>query len=326
MSCADEIYQKEDSSSENQKTEHYSASNQRFKPNDLNSLNSWMASIKDETKLARISIPGTHDSGTFELRDPVKQVWGMTQELNFQEQMNNGIRFFDIRVRATSNTNLFLHHGIIYLYVSLWKFISDAQSFLNENSSETIIMSIKQDHDAIPGVTKDVTSIFKDTYYPESIFYKGITENPTLGETRGKIVVLSRISNSYEIAGFNANGWQDNKTFSRKINSNLTINVQDQYKVNYYPKKDAIRNFLVETNNNLSDNSLFINFTSLSSGGTAFNSPYYYASYFNPETAQFIENNIKNRAGWVIMDYVGNRWSPLLQQKVIETNKNLIKN
>ena len=45
-----------------------------------------------------------------------------------------------------------------------------------------------------------------------------------------------------------------------------------------------------ETMNNSEDlNHLYINFTSLSSGGTAWNSPYYYASYINPEIANHIK-------------------------------------
>ncbi len=294
--------------------------------NDLTNWNSWMAAIKDNVPLARISIPGTHDSGTFELKNPIKRVWAKTQDCNFLNQMNNGIRFFDIRVRATNNNTFMLHHGSIYLYIGLHRFLNDAKTFLKQHPSETIIMSIKKDHTSAKNATKNVTDIFRDSYYsPNSIFYKANSDNPTLGETRGKIVIFNRLPNSSSISSFPYCGWKDNATFSHMINKKLTLNVQDQYNIKYWPKKDAIRNFLKKTNNNLDDRQLFINYTSLASGGTIWSSPYYFAKYFNPETAHFIEHNIKNRAGWVIMDYAGNKWNPKLHEKVILTNRSLTK-
>ncbi|TKH16373.1 1-phosphatidylinositol phosphodiesterase, partial [Bacillus wiedmannii] len=100
--------------------------------------------------------------------------------------------------------------------------------------------------------------------------------------------------------------------------------VQDKYKESYDVKVKSIKDTIKETMNNSEDlNHLYVNFTSLSSGGTAWNSPYYYASYINPEIAAYIKQENPKRVGWVIQDYVSDKWSPILYQEVIRTNKSL---
>ncbi|MBO0423173.1 phosphatidylinositol-specific phospholipase C [Enterococcus plantarum] len=299
-----------------------------FKVNDseaasLGNHSQWMNAIRDDTEISRLSIPGSHDSGTFKLRDPIKQVWGMTQDRDFEDQFSYGVRFFDIRVRAVKNDQLVLHHGSIFLYASLWEFINSANTFLKNNPSETIIMSLKTEYEAMPGVTKSVEEIFRDTYYDNN-FYKGNSLYPKLEDVRGKIVLMNRMSGRIDFSGIPYIRWDDNKTFSKWIGSRA-INVQDQYNVSYYPKKEAIEEFLRYTNNNADDGSYFINFVSLSSGGTMWSSPYYYAGYLNPSTAQYINSNSSQRAGWVIMDYAGKEWGPRLYESVIKTNSRFTK-
>lgn len=289
----------------------------------LSNHSRWMDAIRDDTEISRLSIPGSHDSGTFKLRDPIKQVWAMTQDRDFEDQFSYGVRFFDIRVRAVANDQLVLHHGNIFLYVSLWEFINSANTFLRNNPSETIIMSLKTEYEAMPGVTKSVEEIFRDTYY-DSSFYKGNSFFPKMGDVRGKIVLMNRMSRNISFSGIPYISWGDNKNFSERI-GNRYMHVQDRYNVKYNPKKSAIEDFLRYSNNNSSDGGYFLNFTSLSSGGTKWSSPYYFAGYLNPSTAKYINSNISQRAGWVIMDYAGKEWGPRLYESVINTNSRYTK-
>lgn len=291
----------------------------------LNSHAQWMAAIRDDTEISRLSIPGSHNSATFKLQDPIKQVWAMTQDRDFKDQFNNGIRFFDIRVRAVEDDQLVLHHGNVFLYTSLWEFINSANDFLKKNPSETIIMSIKTEYESMPRVTKSVEEIFRDAYYNRTdYFYKGDSFFPKLSEVRGKIVVMNRMSEKIKFSGIPYIPWGDNRNFSGKIGDDY-MHVQDQYNVTYYPKKDAIEAFLNQTDKNYNDVSYYINFTSLSSGGTMWSSPYYFAGYLNPSTAQYINTHISKRAGWVIMDYAGNEWGPRLHESVINKNTRYLK-
>ncbi|KFM95033.1 1-phosphatidylinositol phosphodiesterase [Bacillus clarus] len=281
----------------------------------------WMQAIPDNTPLGRISIPGTHDSGTFKLQDPIKQVWAMTQEEDFSYQMDHGIRFFDIRGRLTDDNTIVLHHGPIYLYVTLHQFINEASKFLRDNPSETIIMSLKKEYDDMSGAKGSFVETFEEDYFQNPIFLK-TDGNITLGDARGKIVLLRRYSGSTVTGGYNNFSWPDNTEFESNIDENLNVSVQDKYKASYYPKLDAVKSMLGKADDNAQNlNHIYINFTSLSSGGTAWNSPYYYASYMNAEVANYIQQKNPKRVGWVIQDYVGDRWSPKLHEAVIRTNK-----
>ena len=289
----------------------------------LENWSKWMQPIPDETPLSRISIPGTHDSGTFRLQDPVKQVWGMTQEHDFRYQMDHGVRIFDMRGRLTEDDTIVLHHGSIYLYVTLHQFINEAKTFLKENPSETIIMSLKKEYEDMEGAKDTFINTFEKNYFDDPIFLK--TEgNIKLGDARGKIVLLRRYVGSNETGGYPNFYWPDNKQFTSDITNDLKVTVQDKYNVGYDEKLESIKSTIDQANEGNQDpNHIYINFTSLSSGGTAWNSPYYYASYLNPEVAKYIKQKSPQRVGWIIQDYIGDKWSPALYQEIIKSNKSI---
>ena len=70
----------------------------------------WMQGIKDNTSLSDITIPGTHDSGTQNVDLPI---WSKTQTLSVAEQLNIGIRYFDLRLEHVSDVyyNAQIVHG-----------------------------------------------------------------------------------------------------------------------------------------------------------------------------------------------------------------------
>ena len=55
----------------------------------------WMSGISDSTALTDITMPGTHDSGTRNVDLPA---WSKTQTLSITEQLNIGVRYFDLRL------------------------------------------------------------------------------------------------------------------------------------------------------------------------------------------------------------------------------------
>ena len=147
-----------------------------------------------------------------------------------------------------------------------------------------------------------------------------------IGRCSWENCTTKRYGGSNESGGYNNFYWPDNETFTTTVNQNVHVTVQDKYKVSYDEKVKSIKDTINETMNDSEDlNHLYINFTSLSSGGTAWNSPYYYASYINPEIANYIKQKNPTRVGWIIQDYINEKWSPLLYQEVIRANKSLIK-
>ena len=53
----------------------------------------WMKNINDDTLINEIVMPGSHDAGSY------KMVWlGETQQFNIEQQLEMGVRYFDLRV------------------------------------------------------------------------------------------------------------------------------------------------------------------------------------------------------------------------------------
>ena len=59
----------------------------------------WMAALSDTATIDQLNIPGTHDSGTSNLNANYHN----TNSLNISEQLQMGIRYFDIRLRCLVN-------------------------------------------------------------------------------------------------------------------------------------------------------------------------------------------------------------------------------
>lgn len=69
----------------------------------------WMSALPDTLKVCRVSIPGTHDSGTAGVRFPMRH-YARTQTMDLSRQWDAGIRFFDLRPKLEDGT-LSIYHG-----------------------------------------------------------------------------------------------------------------------------------------------------------------------------------------------------------------------
>ena len=69
-------------------------------------LSNWMESISDNIPLRKIVIPGSHDSGTKGMLWP----W-QTQKYDIAEQLELGIRYFDIRVNKKRGKEFYPDKG-----------------------------------------------------------------------------------------------------------------------------------------------------------------------------------------------------------------------
>jgi 1-phosphatidylinositol phosphodiesterase len=223
----------------------------------------WMKYVDGNLTLSELTIPGTHDTGTFRLQSlgPAK-----CQELKLSEQLQAGIRFLDIRVAKGDKNDgvLWLYHGKPPLGVPLnvtFAAIADyCYGFLEANPSETILMSVKQEFgDSIARWFKSTISSRHDQWY------LGNSEVPKLDEVRGKIVLLRRFDNSgIGLDLFDQFPDDDTKDFS---NNGVDYHVQDNYykwsKGNNKADKFNIwvRDALIAAEHG-SRSTVFINFTS----------------------------------------------------------------
>ncbi|EFW21378.1 phosphatidylinositol phospholipase [Coccidioides posadasii str. Silveira] len=204
-------------------------------------LNSWMKELKDETLLSALSIPGTHNSPTCHVAPPSVRC----QAVSPREQLESGVRFFDIRVQPQypddpSKDNLVLVHSVFPISLTGNKYfrdlVNEIEGFLQRNPSETLIMSVKREG---PGKHTDaqLSKILHDHYARDP--HKWYTEPkvPRLEVARGKIVLIRRFGLDDSLKkqwngrgwGIDATGWADNTPHANCPSGHVCI--QDFYEV-----------------------------------------------------------------------------------------------
>jgi 1-phosphatidylinositol phosphodiesterase len=146
---------------------------------------SWMTSLKDDTLLSQLSIPGTHDSMAFYGGDLAQ-----TQSMPLANQLKAGIRVLDIRCRHIDDV-FTIHHGDIYQKEVFGDVLNTVKAFLADNPGETVLMRVKEEKTA-KRTTRSFRETFEEKYWNlyKSYMYQGTSSNPKLGDVRGKIVIL----------------------------------------------------------------------------------------------------------------------------------------
>ena len=161
----------------------------------------WMRNIRDDVELCELALPGTHNSGTFTngSLEFFADKW-KTQILNFKEQLNYGIRVFDIRIKQ-SNNRFELYHDIVDLKLYFEDFLKEVVSFLKSHNLETVLFRLKEENDKKDSaLTETLKSYLRP--YRQDYFYlpNSPNKNPTilLGEVRGKFIILADNSAFYD--------------------------------------------------------------------------------------------------------------------------------
>ena len=163
-------------------------------------MNCWMKDLKDTKYIRQISIAGTHDScariGTASFKaDLLMSSFIYTQKWTIEEQLNKGIRFFDIRIRHVGSS-FTIHHGPVFLKQYFGDVMNIFCNFLSLNITEFILVRVKEDHNPMTNmstmftfskVMKNYIENMKDYVY---VVKEEFVDNPTVKECRGKIVFL----------------------------------------------------------------------------------------------------------------------------------------
>ncbi|KAL1866443.1 hypothetical protein VTK73DRAFT_4700 [Phialemonium thermophilum] len=211
-------------------------------------LSRWMGELADGFPLSALSIPGTHNSPTCHVALPSVRC----QAVGVREQLDNGVRFMDIRVSANpfgkgndEDSELALVHSAFPISLTGVKRFSDllkeVYAFLERNPSETVLMSIKREGTG-KGTDGDLSRhLATDRYLgADGSGRRWFTEPriPTLGEARGKIVLVRRFGLDDDLKrrlhggqgwGIDGSSWPDN--CEDKPTGSGLIRVQDFYEV-----------------------------------------------------------------------------------------------
>jgi len=186
-------------------------------------LSAWMADIPSELPLSAISIPGTHNSHTCYRALPSVRC----QAVSVQAQLENGIRFLDIRVVPSLPDyakDLALVHGDFPISLTGTKYLEPVlqtcYKFLGDHESECILISLKRE--GMRKATDEELSQILDKHYitpHKDKWYIG-TAVPYLKDVRGKLVLIRRynIHESLKASpedhsyGLDATAWPHNST------------------------------------------------------------------------------------------------------------------
>ncbi len=193
-------------------------------------MNKWMERIvatrkeKDSLKITDMYLPGTHDSGTAKLSCMAKMMdWLVNivrcQEWSIAEQLNQGIRYLDIRVRYSDGKFYIVHDGPNAFmdcfclsesgdYLYLEDVLRDCRRFLDANRNEFIVMSLKLSNSS--GSAGDIlTRALRNAAY-DKLFYEVTNPGqfPCVGEAKGKVILLRRFDNCAAAAlAYDFSGW-----------------------------------------------------------------------------------------------------------------------
>jgi 1-phosphatidylinositol phosphodiesterase len=176
-------------------------------------LQSWMSDIPDSTPLSSLSIPGTHNTPTCHVALPSVRC----QAAPPAAQLQNGIRFFDVRVQIANQTSdstangddatLLLVHGAFPVALTgrprtFRALVDETQAFLRQHPSEMVIFSLKREGLGRQGTDAQLARILQRQYLGGGDATTEVVNGgwyaapriPALGGVRGKIVLLRRFA------------------------------------------------------------------------------------------------------------------------------------
>lgn len=292
----------------------------------------WMSNLNGGYTLDRYSIPGTHDSGTKSTGDGAAH----TQNFGIYDQLEDGIRFLDIRLDGVTafDNDLVVKHGCILCFLNFSDVLDDCKTFLSTNSQETIIMLVNKSGCLFDDIASRFESYLeKDAY--KNLFYLG-DAMPKLDQVRGKIVLLRRFAADTTNGPLGidlSSGWLDDETFQLITPQGVSFQIEDNYKEHDTHKKaDLVDNHLDAALQHPTNGSMYITFNSISS--TAFHTPYMYAwggSGIDPALNPHLESYLSGKPGSkhfgvVMLDFYNNQGSQnQLVEMLIAANEGLYK-
>lgn len=117
-------------------------------------LNSWMEDNYTDYDLVFDSlnvVPATHNSGAVfskNIKHCIPWGWAKCQHLTIMDQLNNGIRCLDLRLKLVRDGSNNSHYQIVHFFESSYSFMdimNDIGTFLKENPKETVFVMMKPD-------------------------------------------------------------------------------------------------------------------------------------------------------------------------------------
>ena len=287
----------------------------------------WMTLLDDNTKVALLTIPGTHDAAT-----STCSAMGKCQTLTIPEQLECGVRAFDLRPTMDNNTTLGnIYHSILDTGVSMADAMTYFDIFLKAHPGEGIIvlMRYESDRQIFGSIDEDYyKSAMKNFLWDNKIYQSRMAafkKSMTMKDLRGRILIISRNDLS-PVSTFETayTQWSHSNSVGEPLYIYGTgglgrIYVQDMYsteqngnssEASFLAKKKELVCKLLDITVPFKEgdqNNWVINYCS-GYAGSVFNSDSYAknAASTNPAALEHIRANTgKGFTGIVMMDYAG---------------------
>jgi hypothetical protein len=289
----------------------------------------WMASLPDNVYITQLSIPGAHDAATSGVSF-IYASYAKTQSKDINGLWDAGVRAFDLRPK-TSGSNGPIYHGTAPTGVTLRDALGYLQTKLADNPQEFAIVIIRnegdsgQEGDAATGKWHQVIAPILESYNDV------LTEwhrDLTLGDVRGKIIVLARD----EVVGTKAakvGGWPDNTNYGTILLNDdgaYHIILQDYYEnINTTTKNGYIKTMLDESMTIHCPNRLYINHTSGYTGSGISTNIEACAKSTNKYVCDYLDAHPNvGPTGIIMMDFAGDdgssHYGATLVNKIIANN------
>ena len=273
----------------------------------------WMSVIKDDTSIADISMPGTHDTEATYVAIGIK---ARCQDKTIPEQLNCGARFLDIRLSVSGNKLKLVHNFINCRkgsgFTAPKLYFDDVTryciEFLKNNPKECIVIFAKEDF----GSKENFDDLLLNYISKNSGMWYTENRIPNIGEVRGKIVLMNRFAKAgtkltdkngginltnFPDQGDNSCTFQIASIDSFSGNMISTFTVQDRYN---YPKEQKWSKAVVPTFElEKISGELLICFLSTANGL----SPEINAKYINKQVAEYNFDESKCY-GAVLFDFI----------------------
>lgn len=218
----------------------------------------WMSGLSDDIRINEISIPGTGNSMSYGNYTD----FTLTQSMNLETQLNSGIRFLDLSLNHTGDTNLRVFTGITDLGINFTDVVDIVRKFLDKHQEEFVIIKVSENSSESGNFAYAVQRSIEDKGLDEYIFDASNNTNPKLKDVRGKIVILS---------DYDGKKWR-----TIPYRQNMVIQDDNTLNTNWdlYSKWEKVKAHLSSTNSNHNSNKMYINY--LTGNGGSF--PYFVAS------------------------------------------------
>ncbi len=279
-----------------------------------------LSTLPDSIPISEINLIGTHDSATtfcsFESS-------AKCQDTVIAGQLDMGIRLLDIRL-CRKNGEYYLCHSLSDCYTDSTKkkrltftdILRDCEGFLRDNPREFILMSIKQDRGL---QSKRFFPPLYEKYIEGSTLWHTENRVPTLGECRGKIILMRRcyLTKKYTAkhsCGMDFSHWKDQDKpklhpLPLLLGGDISAMIQDRYRLPPEKKWESCAKPFLDTCE-VSGNKLAIHFLSTSSKGV---NPLAAAREINPK---FMQYEINRPVGWIFADFVDEK----MTEKIMISN------